>query len=348
MGVFYSARPHACAVDGEIRLLPSPLQPAYAVFGETNRELASRIAKFLAIHSGNLGAKVYHESPNPGSSQAARYNRGVSDSDWRLILSEPSSGPMNMALDEAILEAVQKDQAPPTLRFYSWNPPCLSLGYAQSVEDADQSAIEQLGWDLVRRPTGGKAILHTDEITYSIAAPANHPLFVNGVLPSYKRISLALIAGLESMGLVPELNIADPPVPSNGNPVCFQNPSAFEITVEGKKLVGSAQLRRSGGVLQHGSLPLQGELGRICLALKYADEHDRKQALEKVSQHAVTVEHVLGETLTWNDAAKHLTKGIEESLQLNFTQDDPSQQEISRSNEILEERYSDADWTQRI
>jgi lipoate-protein ligase A len=258
------------------------------------------------------------------------------------------SGPMNMALDEALLEAVQIDQAPPTLRFYSWNPPCLSLGYAQSVEDADRAAIEHMGWDLVRRPTGGKAILHTDEITYSIAAPADHPLFVNGVLPSYKRISLALIAGLESMGLDPELNIADPPVPDNGNPVCFQNPGAFEITVAGKKLVGSAQLRRSRGVLQHGSLPLQGELGRICLALKYADEHVREQAMEEVGEHAATVEHVLGESLTWNETAKHLTAGFEESLQLEFSQLDPSQQEISRSHEIFEEQYSHAEWTQRI
>jgi lipoate-protein ligase A len=253
-----------------------------------------------------------------------------------------------MALDEAILEAVQKDQTPPTLRFYSWNPPCLSLGYAQSVEDADRDGIEQMGWDLVRRPTGGKAILHTDEITYSIAAPADHPLFINGVLPSYKRISLALIAGLESMGLEPELNIADPPVPSNGNPVCFQNPGAFEITVAGKKLVGSAQLRRSGGVLQHGSLPLRGDLSRICLALIYADEHRRQQAMEEVGQHAITVEHVLGKSPSWSETAKHLAAGFEESLELDFMQLDPSRQEINRSNEILAERYSLADWTERI
>ena len=255
---------------------------------------------------------------------------------------------MNMALDEAILEAVQKDQAPPTLRFYAWNPPCLSLGYAQSVVDADLVAIEEMGWDLVRRPTGGKAILHTDEITYSISAPTDHPLFVNGVLPSYKRISLALIAGLENMGLEPVLNTADPPSQSNGNPVCFQNPGAFEITVAGKKLVGSAQLRRSGGVLQHGSIPLRGELGRIGLALRYADELDRKQAMEEVGRHAVTVEHALEKSPTWSEAAKHLTAGFEESLQLEFSHRGPSQQEISRSNEILEERYSHADWTQRI
>jgi len=253
-----------------------------------------------------------------------------------------------MALDEAILEAVRTDQAPPTLRFYAWNPSCLSLGYAQSVDDADRGAIEELGWDLVRRPTGGKAILHTDEITYSISAPADHPLFEGGVLPSYERISLALIAGLERIGLKPELNATESPDPSNGNPVCFQNPGTFEITVAGKKLVGSAQLRRSGGVLQHGSLPLRGELGRICLALSYPDEHDREQAMEQVGHHAITLEQVLGESPTWSEMTEHLTAGFEQSLQLNLSHLDASQQEISRSTEILEERYSHPDWTLRI
>lgn len=253
-----------------------------------------------------------------------------------------------MALDEAILEAVREDRAPPTLRFYAWDPPCLSIGYAQSVMDTDRASIEVMGWDLVRRATGGKAILHTDEITYSISAPADYPLFVNGVLPSYKRISLALIAGLERMGLEPELNITDPPIQNNANPVCFQNPGAFEITVAGKKLVGSAQLRRSGAVLQHGSLPLWGDLSRICLALAYANDQDREQAMEQVSLHAITVEHVLGDALTWSESARHLTAGFKESLQLEFSNLDPSREEVSRAKEIFEEKYSHQEWTQRI
>ena len=295
-----------------------------------------------------IGAGVYHESQNPVRSKFAGYNRAVSSSNWRLILSDPTSGPMNMALDEAILEAVRNDQVPPTLRFYSWNPPCLSLGYAQPVDDADRSAIKELGWDLVRRPTGGKAILHTDEITYSISASADHPVFEGGVLSSYKRISLALIAGLERLGMEPELNVARPLEPSSENPVCFQNPGAFEIAVAGKKLVGSAQLRRSGAVLQHGSLPIQGELGRICLALRYPDEHDRKQAMEQVSHHATTIKQVMGESPAWSEMAEHLTAGFEQTLQLNLSRLDPSQQEISRSHEILEKRYSHPDWTQGI
>jgi lipoate-protein ligase A len=252
-----------------------------------------------------------------------------------------------MALDEAILEAVRKHRAPPTLRFYAWDPPCLSLGYAQAGSDADRAAIEREGWDLVRRPTGGKAILHTDELTYSISAPVDHPLFANGVLSSYKRISVALMAGLEAMGIEPELHMADPPAPGS-NPACFQNPGAFEITVEGKKLVGSAQLRRAGAVLQHGSLPLKGELGRICLALRYANQHEREQAMGEVGRHAITVESVLGEPVPWEETARHLTAGFESTLQARFSRQEPSQTEIRRSHEILEMRYVRSDWTQRI
>ncbi len=326
---------------------------AVGVGAGSGSEHAHRLAAIRAAPSSlgailMVGAEVYHESRNQVRSKAAGYNRAVSSSDWRLILSDPASGPMNMALDEAILEAVRKDQALPTLRFYSWDPPCLSLGYAQSIDDADRSAIEELGWDLVRRPTGGKAILHTDEITYSISAPSDHPLFGGGILLSYQRISLALIAGLERLGLEPELNVTESPEPSNGNPVCFQNPGAFEITIAGKKLVGSAQLRRSGAVLQHGSIPLRGELGRICQALQYPNDHERKQAMEQVGQYAITIEQVLGESPAWSEVAEYLTAGFEQSLQLNLSHLDLSKQEIIRSNEILEERYSHPDWTQRI
>jgi lipoate-protein ligase A len=150
------------------------------------------------------------------------------------------------------------------------------------------------------------------------------------------------------MGIKPELHITETPIAQNANPVCFQNPGAFEITVEGKKLVGSAQLRRAGGVLQHGSLPLSGDLGRICLALNYPSEVRQEQAKMEVGQHAITVERILGESPTWSEAVQHLVAGFEETFQLSFLDQDLSQHEISRSHEIFAERYSHGDWTERI
>ena len=91
-----------------------------------------------------------------------------------------------MAIDEAILEAAGHGEVPPTLRLYSWQPACLSLGYAQPFADADQAALERFGWQIVRRPTGGRAILHTDELTYSVSGPQSEPRLAGSVLESYR------------------------------------------------------------------------------------------------------------------------------------------------------------------
>src|SRR3972149_8392190 len=177
---------------------------------------------------------------------------------WRLLRHPPAGGAWNMAVEEAILESARKGEAPPTLRLYDWQPACLSLGFAQSLTDVDASALQQRGWDLVRRPTGGRAILHTDELTYSVIGPTSEPRLAGSILESYQRLSQALLHSLELLGL-PVRQQSRPSGSGNGqanNPVCFEVPSDYEIALGGKKLVGSAQARRKGGLLQHGSLPL--------------------------------------------------------------------------------------------
>ncbi|MBP8975043.1 MAG: hypothetical protein KBH93_14345, partial [Anaerolineae bacterium] len=111
---------------------------------------------------------------------------------WRLLITPPADGPLNMAVDQAIMEAVAAGRVPPTLRFFAWTPPCLSLGYTQPVADVDRARLAARGWDLVRRMTGGRAILHTDELTYSVALPATDPVVAGGVVESYRRLSAAL------------------------------------------------------------------------------------------------------------------------------------------------------------
>ena len=101
-----------------------------------------------------------------------------------------------MAVDEAIQQTVAAEVAPPTLRFYAWEPPCLSLGRAQRVSDVDREALQAAGFGLVRRPTGGRAILHTDELTYSLDAPAAHPLLAGTIVESYRRLSTGLALSL--------------------------------------------------------------------------------------------------------------------------------------------------------
>src|SRR5512141_3146631 len=120
---------------------------------------------------------------------------------WRLIMSGPARGAWNMAADESILEHAGRGESRPTLRLYAWEPACLSLGHAQPYADIDLDRLRAHGWEMVRRPTGGRAILHTDELTYSVMAPASEPRVAGSVLESYNRLACALLHAMRSLGL---------------------------------------------------------------------------------------------------------------------------------------------------
>ena len=268
---------------------------------------------------------------------------------WRLILSPPSTGVENMALDEAILMSVTAGEAPPTLRLYAWEPPCLSIGYAQPVADVDQKMLDKYGWDLVRRPTGGRAILHTDELTYAIAASSTDQHVGGSVLESYKRISQGLVSSLTLLGLSVEVQ-PDLSVPEERrvNPVCFQVPSAYEITVKGRKIIGSAQVRRRDSVLQHGSLPLHGDITRICKVLRFEDEDSRSQAVQFLQNRAATVEELLGTSVTWQRVADAVIQGFREALDLDLELASPSDSEIVQAKRLESRCYTDPEWTERV
>ncbi len=196
----------------------------------------------------------------------------TSDSAWRLLTDPPATGAWNMAVDEALLDGVAAGIAPPTLRFYQWAPPCLSLGYFQPFDVVDVAGCLRLGVDVVRRPTGGRAILHDRELTYSVALPRGLLGDDGAVLPSYHRLSLALERGLNRLGapvvLAPERTAQ--PGPDHG-PVCFDRPSAHEILLDGRKLVGSAQVRRATAILQHGSILIEPRIDRLFACLWLPD-----------------------------------------------------------------------------
>jgi lipoyl(octanoyl) transferase len=239
---------------------------------------------------------------------------------WRLIYDSPLIGRENMAVDAAILTAVGAGDAPPTLRLYSWSPPCLSLGYGQKTTDVDFERLTALNWDVVRRPTGGRAILHTDELTYSVSLPADEPIASGRIVESYRRLSAALLAALEALGANATAERREERSAASGA-VCFDVPSHYEITVKGKKLVGSAQLRRKGSVLQHGSLPLRGDIARICGALRYEDDRAREAAKAKVRARATTLEAVLGShVVSWQEAADAVAAGFSATFEIEFTQ----------------------------
>lgn len=286
-------------------------------------------------------------------------------SSWRLVLSPPLSGAWNMAVDEAILEAIGKELVPPTLRLYSWEPPCLSIGYAQPIADVNLPALLSYGWHLVRRPTGGRAILHTDELTYAVIGPQHEPRLQGSVLESYQRLSQALLKALELLNISAQVKPLTPgnhpntqppfdesnnPQPSQHllNPVCFETPSNYEILVQGKKIIGSAQARRKEGVLQHGSFPLYGDLSRILQVLVFPDETARMEAKKRLLEHAITAEEARGDPISWQQAATAFIQAFEITLDLRLVKADLSGFEIARAEELYHEKYTSLSWNHRL
>jgi lipoate-protein ligase A len=267
---------------------------------------------------------------------------------WRLIITPPARGAWNMALDESILEHIGRGESISTLRLYAWTPACLSLGHAQPFTDVDFSRLKEHSWEVVRRITGGRAILHTDELTYSIIAPSNEPSVEGSVLESYNRIAQVLLAAVQSLEVPVEAKEGKANIAETPNPICFEVPSTYEITVDGKKLIGSAQARKKNGVLQHGSLPLTGDLTRICQALVFENVSARESASKRLLERATTVESALGREVSWDAASQAFIHAFEAQLGINFEHGELSKSESKRTEELVKEKYDHPSWTERV
>jgi len=236
---------------------------------------------------------------------------------WRVIVeAAPRTGAENMALDEALMDAVAAGESPPALRFYQWEPPCLSLGKRQPLDGVDLAACRADGVDVVRRATGGWAILHTDELTYSIAVRPDDPRAAGAILDAYRTLSQGLVAGLRLLGVAAEMNPVTPGGTHNASAACFEVPSAYEITAGGRKLIGSAQARPNGRVLQHGSLPLVGDMARVARYLTFEDETERAALAAHLRERATTLSEALGRPAGFAEVAAALRAGFAEALNL--------------------------------
>jgi len=229
---------------------------------------------------------------------------------WRLISDPPLPGAVNMQRDLDILEEVASGKAPPTLRLYRWAPPALSLGRFQKAEAvADLEACRRLGVDLVRRPTGGRAILHDRELTYSFVVPDSRLYIPAGVIPSYRFISRALLSAFEILQIDAALSPESPRGADLAPGSCFDTPSAYELRVAGKKVVGSAQLRRKGMLLQHGSILLALPLSSYRQVLLHRDGKNGEAYLKSLQQRAAGLLD-LGYSITLEELSEALSMGF--------------------------------------
>jgi lipoyl(octanoyl) transferase len=262
---------------------------------------------------------------------------------WRLLVdTTPHTGAVNMAIDDTIMEAVSAHNAPPTLRFYQWSPPCISLGKRQPLSGIDLERCRQDGVQVVRRSTGGLAILHTDELTYSLVTYPDDPRGGGAILDSYRKLSQGLVNGLQLLGLSAQMQPASPGTIHNASAACFEAPSAYEITVDGRKLIGSAQTRPYGKLLQHGSVPLTGDIGRLAKYLVPRTAAKATAQAEELSLHlrqrATTLEAVLGHPILFQEVAAAMAKGFMEALNLDLKAGELSEGERAAAKKLAADK----------
>lgn len=253
---------------------------------------------------------------------------------WRLLDTPPAPGVWNMAVDEALADTV-RDGGPPVLRVYRWSPPCLSLGRNQPSDRYDRAEIRRRGMDVVRRPTGGRAVLHHRELTYSVAAREDE---LGTLREAYAAINRALVAGLRRLGVDARLHPAGPeraPLPSLAP--CFEQPVEGEVTAGGRKLVGSAQRRERGVMLQHGSLPIHDDQSTVPALL-------RPGHAVAAAEAPGTLAALLGREPAWDALVDALAQGWTETFGAGLQRDGLSRVEAERAR-VHRARYEDPAWT---
>ncbi len=258
---------------------------------------------------------------------------------WRFLNSGPGRGAWNMAVDEALALEVAAGQSPPTLRVYAWEPACISLGYHQHLEEIDLRRCQADGLEVVRRPTGGRAILHEEELTYSVVVPASSAHYHEEIHHTYELLSRALLQGLRNLGVA--ASFARAPRGERNyrrgefSVPCFSSSVRNEILWQGRKLVGSAQRRFDRALLQHGSILLGSAHLRLVDYLAGVDGQERARYLEFLRRKTVAVNEIAGREVTFAEMAAALVQAFAQTLGIHLEQEGLSQPEVARATELL-------------
>ncbi|EGQ4156860.1 biotin/lipoate A/B protein ligase family protein [Staphylococcus pseudintermedius] len=250
----------------------------------------------------------------------------------------------NMALDEALLNFVSRGEIDPVVRFYTWNPPTLSIGYFQRLsKEIDIEKVKEKGYGLVRRQTGGRGVLHDKELTYSVIVPEAHPDMPQTVTEAYRVISGGLLEGFKSLGFdahfaVPRSKEEREKLKQPRSSVCFDAPSWYELVVEGKKIAGSAQTRQKGVILQHGSILQDVDIDDLFDMFIFKNERLKAKMKEAFVEKAVAINDLSNETITLTQMEVAFKEGFKKALDIEFK---TLELTVAQQDEVkaLEEKY---------
>src|SRR5947209_10869271 len=260
---------------------------------------------------------------------------------YRFLNTNVHNAAMNMAIDESILTHHLKGEVPPTLRVFRWSQPSISLGRFQSIEReiVSEQCLES-GVALVRRPTGGRAVYHRDEFTYSIVISKRFGV-PSGVIAAYAFLAQGLLAALTFLGVQAELS--DERVSKNPSAACFASSTQADLTSGGFKLIGSAQVWKDDTLLQQGSLPLDDRAAEFFTMLRFPTGQARQQALA-LYREKTTPLHSFVPSASWEQVAAAFRTGFSTALQVEFVPGELSRSEWDLAHQLVEEKYSKLEW----
>lgn len=270
---------------------------------------------------------------------------------WNFIDFQYHSPAFNMATDEALLQWHSQGLIPPTVRFYGWNPPTLSIGYFQKLEqEIEVHKLSEYGFGLVRRMTGGRAVLHDQELTYSVIVSEDHSKMPKTVTEAYRVISQGLLEGFKELGLnayfsVPETKEEIEKLKNPRSSVCFDAPSWYELVVEGKKIAGSAQTRHKGVILQHGSILKELDEDQLFDLFKYPDERIKERMKKSFKDKAVAINRLIEREVTLEEMINAFKIGFEKGLNIRLEPYELSDEQKEFIEELVRTRYNNDEWT---
>jgi len=261
---------------------------------------------------------------------------------YRFLNTHVQDAAMNMAIDESVLIHHLNGESPPTLRVFRWSQPSISLGRFQSVEKEIVSELcQQRGVALVRRPTGGRAVYHCDEFTYSIVISKRYGV-PPGVVAAYAYLAKGLLAALAILGVPAELS--DERISKHPSAACFASSTQADLTSGGFKLIGSAQVWKDDALLQQGSLPLDDRATEFFTMVRFPNEAAREVALALYHEKTTPL-HTFVPGASWDDVADAFRSGFSTALQADFIHGTLSSSEWKLAHQLADEKYSKLEWS---
>ncbi|PTK67396.1 lipoate--protein ligase family protein [Staphylococcus borealis] len=268
---------------------------------------------------------------------------------WNFINTGSHDPYYNMAMDEALLNFVSRGEIDPVVRFYTWNPATLSVGYFQRLKkEIDIDKVKEKGFGLVRRQTGGRGVLHDKELTYSVIVSEEHPNMPSTVTEAYRVISEGLLEGFKLLGFeayfaIPRSKEEREKLKQPRSAVCFDAPSWYELVVEGRKIAGSAQTRQKGVILQHGSLLQDVDVDELFDMFTFKNDRLKDKMKKAFVAKAVAINDIADRHITIEEMEKAFEEGFKKGLNIEFKPLILSDKQMEEVKE-LEEKYRSDEW----